>query len=908
MDFELEISSNNVNYYKVDLFPDQRLEYDLDFYDSLEIDKVKLPFYTKLRIPLTDNNISVIPFDFDPVNSLSSDYPKEDFYFKISVYGSSTVEIAGILNVVSYEYNSSESYIEVDLKDYLSKYLSGVKDLKLGTLYGEETPYYRNRHTFSDFLDTTSNDGEAGVINQNPDYSRPISFPYIDFCNDVDGKFGYASRQFVEYGVGLTRTGIMPVFSVSRFLEYVGLHISTTAFPVRVDSKLFKLGSFFNSPAFPDFQAEKLHMVVPSQLLAKQDVNTRNFRIRQAPAWAGANEGLNGCEDINGDEKRIHTHWFGNMETMGNYGSDGEGNPLYSLQDWGADKRMGFYPYDYTNGLDEDGIRGFFCPKVSFNASLSLDTNPVIIEGLKYEIPVIQDDKMVSNLIIPDADTTMTFKLYVGIYADGSIKKKIPLQDANGDDIVLDTSNVTLSQGYSNKNSYQTEAHFEVCRDSTLPIAIIGDAATYTDLINFPTVEARFPSDVEMFVDGGSEYSINYFLEPFEGTIKIEYVDRYTFTGVFHRADLFAVDVFEVYDIKKAITRIGEPDGSGNYGLLDVNFVSNADTFLYKKDDEFSIEDSINQTSTLTVSDILIEILKRFDCGLFYSFDENASPPQHVIRVDPLSVVRTGSQDINLLIDDLKSVKISTGGDKVKNLVLNNKDYNLYFDDLDNDGIIIGSTDQSINQDGISEIKIDLDSSVYYKSVCGEESGEYKDLPNYDVFSEKQIGFTENVFTKNKDVGLRFAYLDKPLYKTNMMVPYAMLKGFYPGDMKTESQIIFSNAQNGPAVGNIGGQHVFNGRLFHYNTAGWSLLFEDDQGNTTDSYDNIFAVSEKILQSENPRIEFDMVVPTTQLASLDFLLQTLSCTKVTPNGILVKSASGEVFDDFAYLTIEGILQ
>jgi hypothetical protein len=84
-------------------------------------------------------------------------------------------------------------------------------------------------------------------------------------------------------------------------------------------------------------------------------------------------------------------------------------------------------------------------------------------------------------------------------------------------------------------------------------------------------------------------------------------------------------------------------------------------------------------------------------------------------------------------------------------------------------------------------------------------------------------------------------------------------------------------------------------------------MFEED-GSTTDSYDEIFANSEKILQSENPRIEFDMVVPTSDLATLDFFLQRLSATRFTTNGILVKSASGEVFDDYAYLTIEGILQ
>ena len=49
MDFTLQISRDNTvnSYYNVDLFPDQQLDYDLDFYDSLEIDKVRLPFFTK---------------------------------------------------------------------------------------------------------------------------------------------------------------------------------------------------------------------------------------------------------------------------------------------------------------------------------------------------------------------------------------------------------------------------------------------------------------------------------------------------------------------------------------------------------------------------------------------------------------------------------------------------------------------------------------------------------------------------------------------------------------------------------------------------------------------------------------------------------------------------------------------
>jgi hypothetical protein len=198
-------------------------------------------------------------------------------------------------------------------------------------------------------------------------------------------------------------------------------------------------------------------------------------------------------------------------------------------------------------------------------------------------------------------------------------------------------------------------------------------------------------------------------------------------------------------------------------------------------------------------------------------------------------------------------------------------------------------------------LNISFDSSIYYRSVCGDEAYDMDSNQNFQngAFSEKELGFTANLFTQNKDVGLRFAYLDKPEYDTNLKIPYIRLKGQdQSGAMITEIERIYVDL----------GKHTFNGRLFPYNNSGWSLMFEDESGNTTDTYDSIFAASEKIIQAENPRITFDMIVPTSDLSTLDFFLQNLSATRFTPSGILVKSAKGEVFDDYAYLTIEGILQ
>ena len=904
MNFELEISNDNVNFFKVDLFPEQQLEYDLDFYDSLDISKVKLPFYTTLKIPLTSVNQASNRFNFDPFNSATIDFPKQDFYFKITIFGSSNTQIAGILNAKSFEYNSSRSFINVELKDYLSKYIAEIKDKNLSVIYDDN--YFTARQTMSSFLTN-----EAGIINQNPDYTRPIAFPYIDFCNDVDGKFGYAARQFLEYGPGMTRAGIAPSFSVQGFFEYLADYISTTNFPLRVDSRIFEIGAFDGITGLTDFEPEKLQFLPPARLLAKQDTNRRNFFIRQSPAWAGTNQSLESCEDINGNAKLIHCNYFSSIETCGNYGTDSEGLPLYSVDDWGSSKRMDFYPYDNTSGDDLDGIRGFFAPKVSFNAALSFNSgNPsATLEGLKFEIPLVGEDKMVIGINEDVPESTIRWKAYIGVYKDGETVKKIALQDINGDDILLDQSNIGgLSQGFSNKSNHGTSATYDffICpvqNNGFHEGAILDNiyASTYRDTIDFEPVEVYFPTGEEMMIDSGSQYSINYFLEPFDGELSLNIVTAYTQHGSHYDSSAYDLLITGVSDFKKAITRID------SYGQLDINFSSNADVLPYRTTDEVIIQDSINQTCPLTLSEVLTAILKRFECGLFYEYDSvNAT---HVLRIDPLSLARTGGQDINDFLDDLKSVKISNAGDKVKSLEINNENYQGYFDDLNNDGVTIGSTLQEINTEGIAEIKIDLKSSVYYKSVCGAENDSEGFNSNFGAFSSNELGLTANVFTMNKDVGLRFAFLDKPLYRTNMLTPHVYLNGFRTDNkMVTESQVIFSNSLITTLSNTINGQHIFNGRLFSYNTAGWNLLFENEDGVVQDAYSDIFAVSEKILQSDNPRIEFSLVIPTSNLANLNFFLQTLSATNFTPNGILVKSASGDVYDDYAYLDIEGILQ
>ena len=197
MNFKLEISADNSTFTTVDLFPDSELEYNVDFYDNLDVGSIKLPFFTTLKIPLTSGNRTT--FGYTPITSDKDDFPKDDYYFKITAFGTSNTVIQGMLNVTAIEYNSDESYIDVTLVDFISKYINDLKDISLSTLYNATNAsyktYYNADHTFTTFKTTVASGGEGGTLNTNPSYTRPIIFPYIDFCGDLD-TFGYGARQF----------------------------------------------------------------------------------------------------------------------------------------------------------------------------------------------------------------------------------------------------------------------------------------------------------------------------------------------------------------------------------------------------------------------------------------------------------------------------------------------------------------------------------------------------------------------------------------------------------------------------------------------------------------------------------------------------------------------------------------
>lgn len=900
MVFKLEISRDLSSYYEVDLFPDQQLNYDVDFYDSLEVDKIKLPFSTDIRIPLTDNNKQSFVFNYDPLTSPSQDFPKDDFYFKVTTFGANGIVIEGILNVKAFGYLSNEPYIEAELKDFLSKYISELKDATLADVYDADGSsygaYFRSDNDFSDFITQ-----EQGTIGQNP-IDRPIKFPYVDLCNDVHGKFGYAARQFTEYGVGMDRSGFIPTYSVQNFLTAIGNYLTANGFNTRIDSSLFGLNY---APAIADMQPEKLHMLIPSKLEADVNTNTREFILRQSPYWVGTNENLYGKADLEGNDKVVVTNWFGNMETFGNYGAFTTPNPeepqftdpVTNQTKYGLDVTNQPYPEGEAFGNE----RGYFAPFMSFNADITFQNGGgfALVPEIRYELPILGEEGMVYQIFPQDAQSTMTFGVFIGVYENGEMIKKIRLEDSNNDPIVLDISNASAVEGNSNKlhTTVNDPDHQFFSEPNSDKFAVLEAGLTdvrdmlFWNLTDLGLDRLYLPTET-IEVAGESRYGINYFIEPIEGDIYASVMNVLVPHNPLNEPSHYDAQtpinfLFGSNDIRKAITR------AENFQDLNIKFLANANFNPYFDDDVYNLKESLENTATLSPYEVLLAISKRFGCGLFYENDG----VRNIIRIDPLHLVRSGSEDITELVDDLRSVKVYLGGDKIKSLLINNKDYGLYYDDENGDDITIGSTTQEINADGVSDLEIDLKSSIYYKSVAGETlfRDDNQNLVN-GIVSDAEVAFTPNLFTKHQEIGLRFAYIDKPTYTTKIKRPKVVNSEYRP-NIYTITQRIYENWFN----------HTFNGRLFHFNTARWNLMAEDEDGNTTDYY-TLYSANEKIKFSNSPTIEFDMVVPTKDLASLDFFFRALKSTIINQSPIFVKSASGEVLDNYAYLRITGLLQ
>lgn len=895
MSFTLSISIDNVSFNDVDLFEEQELFYDVSFYDDVELDKVKIPFYTSLNIPLSAINKNI--FGYNPITDLSSDFPLEEYYFKIVVHNSSGTTINGILTVNSIEYNSDAPYMSVELKDFVTVFMTDLNSLGIGDVLTDS--YYSTQHSFYDFIETTSNNGEAGTENVSPDFTRPVNFPYVDLANDTL-KFSYEARHFTEYGAGMSRTCFVPTLSVKNYLEEIGNYLNNSNRPVEVKSKLFGI----NDTVFDaNFEPEKLQAVIPAKLQAVSSVNTRQFQLTNGPSRIRPNEDLDTPSTINGNTKLMRTVWYGNGESFGNYGSTGTSYQKYGIK---AQSTYSTTVYDLSNEVWRNE-QGYFCPHMSFKARIQYLSGArfVATGSIGYELPTIDEDKMVYKINKNSSD--MKFGLFACIYEDGYLKREIRLNDSNSDPIELDIANATVVRGDSSKDQNQiTNFGADFFADDQGSIRARINTLVYPGIIDkleFPSVNAYLPTDesIDLDVAGESRYGVSIVLKPIFGQINIEYVSSYGLNNSIGGYDVkfanaMSTDNFEVEDIRKAKTNIT------NYGDLNLLIKAIEDFNIYFLNDEFVIKDSLNETTELSPVDIIKQTARRFGCGLFYEFENN----KHILRIDPIHFLRDNVVSGDYYLDDSVSIKISRPSDIIKNLIVSNEGNNLFYDKYkESDEYTAGTINQVINENGINDYSIELKSSVYRNSLCGEIVYENNDNIDNGIISPSEAGTTDNLFTSYKDIGIRFAYLTMPLYRTNLKVPYSIESEKRP-NLLTTTQRIYINMYDYDNQTTLY-KHTFNGRLSNKNSSGFDLLGQDKDGNTTDYYE-LISNTEQVTSKGKASVELSLVIPTNFLSTTKFMLDKYYLSLINNQSILIKSAEGQVYNDHAYLSVKGLIE
>ncbi len=906
MNFEFFLSQDNVSFTRIDTFVNQDLSYEAEFYDDKNVSDVKIPFFTEIKLPFTPANKSFL--GFDPYSSNASDFPSEDYYYKVIIENVSNTVLNGVAKIKSIEYNSDEPFIDLDLKDFLSVFLSNLKNLKVADILTDS--HHTSRHTVSDFFSTTSNNGEAGTIGTQPDVSRIVNFPYLDLNRDGE-KYNAAYRQFTEYGSGTERVGLIPSLSVAQYLKQVGSYLNTSQIPVVVKSRLFAINE---TAAISDFEPEKLQVILPSKLQAKSDINTRKFAIVKPSFQSGRNTSLMSDNNIDGNQKVLKTSYFGSYATFGNYSS----TPSTTYQKFGI-KRATTAIY----GEDVQGETGYFCPHMSFEGKIQWYNGDRFNPSgtIKLNIPTVLEDKMTYKLNNTHSSTSMKFGVFMDVYEDGYPKKRIRMLDSNGLPIELTAQNATAIQGdseKSNSNPSPSALGPDFQNDYTILFGLLSQTKPvildparqldYTDTLEWSSVDMYLPTDdeINMTFYGDSRYGYSLFVEPVIGQINCDIVTSIapknssgnpptTAAGVHHFESSTSITyIAQESDLKKLVTEM-----SGT--TLGIECKADRDFNPYFPDDEYVIKDSINNTTEFSPTDLISIICKRFGCGLFYEFDGT----DHVIRIDPIHLLRTNYENIDTYIDDLKSIKIYRPIDSIKNLIIKNKDYGLFFDDYDDDKVSIGSTTQEINPEGINDLEISFDSSIYYKSLCGDIFINNSDNVTNGVISEYEAGVTLNVPPLRTDIGVRFSYISAPSAQTRILVPFCITY-ISRENLSTTTQRIYRKMYSDGSMTEQP-SHVFNGFLSHVNSSGFDLLAENELGSTTDYYD-LISSTEQVKSKNSLNVEFSMVVPTNSVSSVLFMLKRSSTAYLNNQNVLIKSVSGNVFEENTYLDVKGIIE
>jgi hypothetical protein len=699
--------------YDLELFPsDFEVNYTYEAYDSSEIEKIKVPFSFDNKVPYTDNNKGILGYNF---SSSKKNFSVDSLPYALYI-GTSLIS-KGDLYIDEVEVNAEEPYFQLRFEDFVAKFISEVKDLKMSDIY--ESAYETTSISIKDFFDTY----------QGFD-SRSIELPFVDFDNSQKA-FGYNRRQFTGWGLESLKYGLMPALKVSDFIYKI---FAKLGYSVTSD--------FLNGTG--TWSSENLYMLYPSRLMGDTAAE------RQLKLYV--------CDltlyIINEDQET------GAEYPVYNYSGPVAGTYLMSpptnywnlfsplseelSYDYGAQYRSPLAPLPTTN-LDDRF--GFITYSAGFIANIRWEAGDVVqIENLQTAFLTTQNFKATTTKTVPfyidiqNVDNTI-FGLNFVVYEDGLRYKTIEVLDVSGDPLVLTVANILPG-------------------DAVLDA--MPDTSVNNCVVQFEDFDAYLNDTME--VKPGRKYQISWEVVIKDGFIEADLVYR---SPAVTATTLTNVQVRQS-DIRKQ--RIVSDTMTTDLGII---FETKDPYAVVAPEEEFNFALSLNEANTITPSDLLKEVMSRFGMNIFYEYSTDS------FYFDSIDDVKANSGiplvvDIDEYIDDLESYKISPKTDSPKTIKLLNKENNGIYDKFPNE-LAVGSFSGEYDPNGVGESSFNFIGALINptdKSVClGESFADRSFVDELQLISEQEAGFLTNEMPDWSAVGLRFFYLSSSQFPTTIRYP-----------------------------------------------------------------------------------------------------------------------------------------
>lgn len=708
-----------VNNQFLDLFPNQEINIGVDYYDTTNIDAIKIPFTFNADVPYTAKNKTALgyndAFGYNGIQLTEYDY---------EVYSSGDLISSGKARIQSVVINSAEPIFTLELKDKVSEFSKTLRDLTIGDIYND---------TFSTQVRTLST-----YLSANQDYGqRDIEIPFVDFDN-IQKVSGYESRQFTSWGTNGKKFGLMPALRVVDFIDRV-----FTAAGINYTSKFISgTGSWDPTnlyilyptyfSATPTSKRESFLFPFPynvqlntDQVTSVGEITYQGFPHTVLP--------IGTYRLVAKDTYEPHgpTNYAPTEAVVGREYGD-QFRTSSGVADWG-DENVGYVSYGS-----------------SFDAKFAFNSGSVLISGLKTCFMSIDDEIDAEGIYphlvnITDASNAV-FSPYILIYESYTTSSipsyKIPMVDVNGDKIQLSVNSIVansglddLGNGYVQPNGTIVFSNFTAYIDESIPYRING-GSTYS-------------------------YAIGVFIE--SGYIEASTLALAQLNGSGPPVQINVTNGVQLTQNDFSKQRTSGYDWS-ILGLKVDNFGSVAATC---PNDNFQFKESLLNNTSYSVYDIVVDIMKRFGLSVIYDYTTGD------VIFDNLKDIRLTTSAIDRYLDTLKPFEIQSGVVPSKTLKLLNKANEGIYDKTKAE-IAFGSFDGVINANGSGEKSIEFQTALINaidKSICGNEFFSDPILLNNGLVPIQEVGDIKYEIPDYDKVGLRIFYLRSPNFGTTLRYP-----------------------------------------------------------------------------------------------------------------------------------------